>query len=395
MSSLSVPPKRIVGRAGCGRARRGRTAFAKPAAATAEKRRRSMRLIACPLCCVRPLFLQAHKAPSSRHGSETETGDRKRGKPHMRALALLVALVVMSVTIGSAQETPLIRVGSGPDDTALPLVYAIQSGMFKRAGLNVEFEKLAGAAVVAAALAGGSLEIGKASTTGVVTAFAKGLPFTVLGSIANYDPEHRDVALVVAAKSSVRTAKDLVGQTLAAVSLQDQGSVSTFAWLAQRGVDYHSLKIVEISASAALAAMDDNRIVASALYEPYLSADLATGRVRVLGYPFEGFASRFSEAVLFANVNWANTHREIIERFLRVEAESTAYVGSHESELVPMLAQFGGMDLSTVQKINHPARATAIAPSDIQPVIDALFKYNVIPKAFPAAEMICPCALKK
>ncbi len=277
----------------------------------------------------------------------------------------------------------------------MPLIYAIGSGMFKRAGLNVEFEKLAGASVVAAALAGGSLEVGKASTTGVVTAYAKGLPFTVLGSIANYDPEHRDTALLVASKSPIHSAKDLVGQTLAAVSLQDQGALSTFAWLAQRGVDYHTLKFVEISASASLAAMDDNRIVASAIYEPYLSADLATGRVRLLGYPFDGYATHFSEAVLFANVNWVNGHRDLVERFLRVEAESTAYVGSHESEVVPMLAQFGGMDLSTVQKINHPARATAISPSDIQPVIDALVKYNVIPKAFPAQEMICPCALKK
>jgi hypothetical protein len=59
------------------------------------------------------------------------------------------------------------------------------------------------------------------------------------------------------------------------------------------------------------------------------------------------------------------------------------------------MAQFGGLDLSAIQKISHPARVTAIAPGDIQPVIDALVKYNVIARPFQAQEMICSCALKR
>jgi hypothetical protein len=39
-------------------------------------------------------------------------------------------------------------------------------------------------------------------------------------------------------------------------------------------------------------------------------------------------------------------------------------------------------------------RGVPIAPADLQPVIDAAARYKLIPKAFPAATMICGCAIK-
>lgn len=320
-------------------------------------------------------------------------------KPHSLAAALIavLSLLVLPVTAAplGAQQSPLIRIGTGPDDQATPLVYADHAGLFKKAGLNVEIDKLPGAAAVAAALAGGSLEIGKASSLGAITAIAKGLPFTIIGNMAFYDAKKPDLALLVAANSPVKTAKDLQGQTLAAVSLADMNSVSTFKWLEDRGVDHTSIKYVEIPASAALAAMEANRIVGSMVYEPYFSAFVASGKVRVLGYPFSAIGSRFSDAVLFSTRDWANAHPELVARFLKVVQDASNYIASHESESGPLIAQFGGLDPATVAHIHHATRGIAIRPSDLQPVIDVAAKYKIIPGAFPAEDIICSCALMR
>lgn len=58
------------------------------------------------------------------------------------------------------------------------------------------------------------------------------------------------------------------------------------------------------------------------------------------------------------------------------------------------MAEFGGIDPATVANIRHPERGVPIAPADLQPVIDAAARYKLIPKAFPAATMICGCAIK-
>jgi len=310
--------------------------------------------------------------------------------------ALVLALVTALPAATSGQQAePLIRIGTGPDDTSMPLIYAAQGGLFKKAGLNVELQRLAGSAVVSAALAGGSLEIGKSSAISVVAAHAKGLPFTVIGSLAIYNSEKPDFAFIVLANSPVKTPRDLPGKVLAAVSLQDMSSIATFAWLEQQGVDSSTLKFVEMPASTTLAAMEQERVAGSTVYEPVLSAALATGKVRILGYPYNAIGKRFPGGVLFANENWVGAHRDLVERFLRVMREATTYVAAHEDELVPMLAAFIGVEPASIAKTRHSGRGITITPADLQPVIDVAAKYRVIPKPFPAAELICSCALRR
>lgn len=314
------------------------------------------------------------------------------------AIALLLALAVVPIapaTRAGAQSGELIRVGTGPNDEGAPLFYAAQAGIFKKYGLNVEVQRLGGGAVIAAALASGSLELGKGSAASVVTAFARGLPFTAIGSIANYNPDHPDTALLVRADSPIKTAQDLVGQTLGAVTLQDMGTIATYAWLGQRGIDFHSLKFVELPVSAMLTTMLDNRIVAAPVYEPSLSADLAAGKVRALGYPMEAISRHFSEALMFGNVSWVNAHRDQVDRFLHALAESAAYVTAHEREVVPLIAGFEGVDPADLARVSHPIRGVTLGPSDVQPVIDTLAKYKVIAAPFAAQDMICSCALRK
>ena len=320
---------------------------------------------------------------------------------HVALTLSLVGLMVASSSVVSRAQTqpsatsPLIRVGVGPDDQSTPLIYAAKAGLFAKAGLNVELVKLSGAAVVAAAIAGGSLELGKASPMAVITAYAKGLPFTVVGSAAYYTSETKDIALVVSVKSTIQTPKDLVGHTMAAVTWGDINSVATLQWLDDHNIDSASLKYIEVPASAAVAAMEQGRIEGSTLYEPVLSAALGAGKVRVLGYPFDSIAKKFSDAVIFGSTSWVANNPDLVQRFLKVVAESNAYVSTHESETAPLIAAFGGTDPTLIANMRHPARGVAISPADLQPVIDLAAKYKIIPKSYPASALICACAAKK
>jgi NitT/TauT family transport system substrate-binding protein len=309
------------------------------------------------------------------------------------ALALCVALGLASST-ATAQSGDVIHVGAGPVDQATPLIYAVKAGIYKKYGVNVEVVKLAGGSAIAAAMSGGSLELGQASTLSVVTAIAKGLPFTVIGNLAGYDSDKPDFALLVSASTAIRNPKDLEGKTLSAVSLQDQASVFTSAWLDAHGVDRSAIKYAEIPASAALAAMEAGRIVGATVYEPFFSAAMASGKVRILGNPYDAVAKRFSTAVLFGSVKWVGEHRDAVERFLRATQEASTYVAAHENESAQLIAEFTGVEPSSLANIRHAVRGIALSPAELQPVIDVAAKYRIIPKTFPAQEMICTCALR-
>ena len=266
----------------------------------------------------------------------------------MRVLAALLALVaalsIRSTTAGAQTNEP-IRIGAGPVDQATPLIYGVKAGIYKKYGINVEVVKLANGSAIASVVAGGSLQLGQASALAAVTAIAKGLPFTVIGNLASYDSEKPDFALLVAANAPI--------------------------------------KYAEIPASAALAAMEQNRIVGATIYEPFLSADVASRKARILGYPYDAVAKHFSSALLFGSVKWVN------------EQEASLYVAAHENESAQLIAEFAGVDPSSIANIRHSVRGIVLNLSDVQPVIDTAAKYKIIPKAFPAQEMVCTCALKR
>jgi ABC-type nitrate/sulfonate/bicarbonate transport system substrate-binding protein len=306
----------------------------------------------------------------------------------LAALLLLPGAVV-------AQSTEVVHIGAGPVDQATPLIYGVKGGIYKKYGISVEVVKLANGSAIASAVAGGSLELGQASALSIVTAFAKGLPFTVIGNLSTYDAERPDFALLVAANAPIHTAKDLEGKPFGAVSLQDQASVFTFAWLDAHGVDRSTIKYAEVPASAALAAMEQNRIVAATVYEPFLSADLASGKVRALGTPYDAVARRFSTAVLFGGTKWVGEHHDAVERFLRATQDASTYVAAHENESAALIAEFTGVDPASIANIRHSTRGVLLGPADLQPVIDVAARYKVIPKTFAAQDMICACALHR
>jgi NitT/TauT family transport system substrate-binding protein len=311
------------------------------------------------------------------------------------ALALSLFVPAKLQPAGAQAPAPPIRVGLGPNDQALPILYAAEAGLYRRAGLNVEVSRQAGTAVISAAIAGGSLDVGQGSTLGAVVAIAKGLPITLIGNLAYANADRPDVGLLVSTNSPIKTPKDLEGKTLAAVSLQDMNSIATILWLQQRGVDTSTLKYLEIPASASLAAIEQDRIQASTVFEPFYTAFLATGKVRTLGNPYDAIGRHWSNTVMFANEKWANENKALVERFLRATLDGATYVSAHEDETAAIMAKFTGIDVAVMRQVRHGERGVPISAADVQPTIDAAFKFKVIPKTFSAAEFICSCALRK
>jgi NitT/TauT family transport system substrate-binding protein len=310
-------------------------------------------------------------------------------------IAALLAGVFIVTPPAIAQTSPVIRIGVGPNDQALPLVYADKAGLFAKAGLNVEVSPIANTSIEAAAISGGSLDIAAGSGLSAVSLVAKGLPFTIVGNLAFYSSEKPDAGLLVGAASAIQSPKDLEGGTLGTTGLEDMNSIATRKWLEQRGVDTAKIHYIEIPASASLSAIEQNRISATTLYEPFYSAAVASGKVRVLGHPWDSISPHFSTGVLFAGTKWAADHRDLITRVLRVIQDAATYAGSHENELASYTAQFTGLDANVVRSIHHPERGVAIVPSDLQPLIDMAVRAKMIPSAMPAQQMICSCALSR
>jgi NitT/TauT family transport system substrate-binding protein len=324
-----------------------------------------------------------------------------RTVPSIVARLLISVILLVSVSAGllsaaRAQTAPeRILVGASSDDVVRPLLYAVDAGLFKKAGLDVELVKLSNGAAVAAAVAGGSIQLGKGSALTPVQAYAKGIPFVVTANLANYSSDSPNVAMLVQNSSPIRTAKDLAGKTVGMVGLNDSNTLGAYAWLEKNGVDLNSVKYIELGNSAGAAALEANRVDAMMFLDPALSAALASSNFRVLSYPNDALGRRFSVGTMFGLASWVNAHLDEVGRFNRALSSAEAYVAGHENETKPLAAKFADLELSQLQNVRPPTRTTGITTSDLQIVIDAAAKYKFIPKDFNANDLICECAVRQ
>lgn len=300
------------------------------------------------------------------------------------AFALALALTAQSPP---PQLTP-VRVVFTPDDAITPILWAQKTGMFAKAGLTMTFERSTSGTAATAAVIAGAYDIGEGSLMAALNGFVKGLPIKLIAGAILYDDKAPNAQLIVAQDVPIKTGKDLEGKVVSSPALRDMAQIAVMAWTEKHGGDWRTLQFVEIPQSAAAPALAAHRTNASVLSEPVVSTALADGKVRSLGPAYTSIAPRFLEGAYFCTGAWAAAHPDIVAKFARVIGEATAYVDAHPDETAPVLAEFTGIPLATIQKMQRVPHEAALKPAEIQPLIDAGARYGALPRAFPAQDLI-------
>jgi NitT/TauT family transport system substrate-binding protein len=309
----------------------------------------------------------------------------------LRAGAVLCAAGTLPRPVG-AQGLTTIRIGAAMDDSTTPILFADHAGYFRRYGIAVQITKVDSGAAVAAAVAGGSLDLGKASIYAIIAAHARGFPFQLIAATGSYSGSTPDEALLVSADSPIRSAADLDGKILGVASLQDLNMVATEAWVDKNGGHSATLRFIELAPPSVPAALFAGRIAAAPVQEPMASTIMAGGKARNIGSFFDGIATRYQTAGVFATADWVAHNRDLADRFARAMRDANAYLGKHEEEAVPLIGAFIG--ITPGENVHHPGRPLYLVASEIQPLIDVAATYKVIAHGFAAQELISPAALK-
>ena len=209
----------------------------------------------------------------------------------MRAIVIALATLLLA----ASPEPVTIRVAITPIlYDAIPILYAIRTGMFAKAGLDIQFQKIGSGAAITAAVAGGAIDIGKSSASPLYTAFSRGVPVTVIAPGAIYDAKAPNDGLMVLKDAALKTAADLNGATIGLNSLNDISQASIEAWMGANGGDPSTLKFVELPQSAVVGALEEHRIAAGLLTAPLLDAAMIEGKVRVLTPALAAIGPRFA-----------------------------------------------------------------------------------------------------
>lgn len=302
-------------------------------------------------------------------------------------IALGALLVLGTGASAQTTRTSIVLAPIASTDMA-EAFYAVQSGMFERAGLDVTIVQAPTGAAAVTSVLGGAAQIGYTNSLGATIAHGKGIPIVLLAPGALYRTAIPHAVLLVPADSALKTPRDLEGRTVAVAGLHDLLGISVVTWLDKNGIDPGKVKFVEMPPATMQAALEAKRIDAAASYEPFLSAATRAGSARVFAKPYDAIGLSFLTGAWFALAPWVNEHKAAAITFARVLDQSSQYVNGHYDELTPLIASFTKLPPETLRsmvKLYTPPGLTAAA---LQPVVDVAARAHEIPASFPAGDMI-------
>lgn len=308
-----------------------------------------------------------------------------------RSLAA-AALVASGAKQSSAQSTTdleTVRVALSSGTSSLPALYAMREGLFRKAGLDVTTVPGAtSGAVVTAGLLGGAIDIGMSNLFPIVEAHARAVPLVLAAPAAVHLRSAPDSGLLVGADSSIRAIRDLTGKTIAVAGLKALDSIGTANLIDVNGGDSRSVRFVEMPFPAIIAAVEQGRVEAGSSVEPLISQAVHSGKARFFADFVGSIAPRVLESGFVTTLDFLGKHRNVVERFAAVIHDAATYANTHEDQLVGLVAGYTGIDAQVIAGATPSVFGTTLDLREIQPVIDLAAKYTVIPKSFPAREMV-------
>jgi NitT/TauT family transport system substrate-binding protein len=287
-----------------------------------------------------------------------------------------------------------IRAAATLDDDATPFIYGVQSGLFKRYGINGDLERAGNGASIAAGVLGGTFQVGKSSITTLCVAHSRDVPLVWLAPAGEYDVSNPGrVALVVRADSPIKAnaGADLNGKTIGVSGLSDGFALAVKSWTDKHGGDAATLKLTEIPMAQSANAIDTGRLDASVVIEPFLDVALSGGKMRSIGDPVSGIANHFMQSAWFTSSDYAATNPDAVLKFIRAMRESATFCNANPSVTAPMLLKFLNLNTPLTSRIPLGVRFNL---EQIQATIDLQVRYKMLPATFNARDVIYPAALR-
>lgn len=294
------------------------------------------------------------------------------------------ALAPMVPSLAGADEITLRMATINTDSGAQP-IYAQDAGFFKTAGLKATFQEFNNGQAIAAAVAGGSLDIAVSNIVSMGQAHAKNVPFVIVAPGALYLTNAPTTLMLVPKDSPIKSAREFAGKTVACSGINGIPHYCIRAWVDKAGGDSSTMKVVEMSFPQMTDALGTARVDGACFTEPFIAEAKKVGRV--VGKPFDACAPRFTTVIYVAMRDWALANRDTVKRFQTAIFQTAAWANKNQDKTAEMLMKYTKLPESTVRTMTRAVFAEKWNPSDGQPLLDLASKYGNVPD-FPFDDIV-------
>jgi NitT/TauT family transport system substrate-binding protein len=274
----------------------------------------------------------------------------------------------------SADLAP-IRLGAAPTDATAGGYYGIDQGFYKNAGLDATIQPNRNTGALAAAVTAGALDTIAGSIVPIAAAFTNGFDLRAVAPGQIYDGGPSQAPMAVPAGSKITNGAGLAGKVIAVNGLHDLTHLFAMAWVDANGGDANSVKYIEIPFPGMLAALQEGRVDAAQLVEPFASGAKAKG-VILLSDAMPAIAPRFLVTGWFSKQSWLDQNKDTAKKFAAATLRANAWANANHDASAEVLGKYTPIPPDVIRTLVRANYGTTPAtPALIQPVLNAMTKY--------------------
>lgn len=292
----------------------------------------------------------------------------------MRVKATLAfAAIAAALATTPATAAKLTVTHYGRIIATLPWVVALDTGMFKKAGLDISgFTSGSGGGSTVRNLLASDLPVGEVSTSAALAAARAGVDLKIIYAANN---DVGELAWAAKPGSGIKTIKDLAGKKIAFTHPKSTTEMIVRYALKKEGLTGKVQALPLGGLGPALTALAEGAVAAAPLNDPRMT--LHAKDYHILFYARQ-YYPKFSWAVGITTVKFAKAHPDTVRKIVEVHRKAVDYIYAHPKEATRIYAKAWNVKLPEAEAILpkyfkwHHWNAGAFSKQGLETMLDGL-----------------------
>lgn len=258
-------------------------------------------------------------------------------KRTFRIIAVLILTALLGGMLTTAAQANELRIATQPSPFCAPIFIAKHKGWVEeelaRAGARpaIKWTSFAAGPPMNESFAAGQQDIGILGDTPAIIGKAAGIDTRIIG-ITSSGP--KTLAVIVPAKSNIRSPRDLKGKKVAVVKGSYAHHLLVLV-LQKGGLTTNDIEFINLSQADIATAILNGNIDAAAVWEPLITKLESQGAVRVLA---DGTGIKKGVLVIIATSDFIAKQREQTKALLRAYQRGARFIKSNPKESAHLIA---------------------------------------------------------
>lgn len=317
--------------------------------------------------------------------------DRRTVLAGMAGMAAMLPLAACGGTgeasSGGGLEKSSITVGALPVVDYVGLWVAQQKGLFKKHGLTVKLEVLAGGAVAVPKLAAGSLDFSIINYVSAIQATqTKTAPMKILLDAYQINPG--SAAVVVPADSPIKKPQDLQGKKIAVNTKGNVPQLLIEAGLKPYNVTIPDANFSEVELPQVVTALKSHSVDASWVVEPFLTLVEKSLGGRIVLDLAKGPTANFPIGAYTTTQKFAEENPNTTKAFKTSLIEAAKMIADDPGLVKETLPSYAKIDAKTAKLIHIATYPESVSAQRVQQVSDLMTQFGFLKEHFDVKSMV-------